>query len=254
MFPDEALFYFLAVVAVLINGMSKGGLGSILGSVSVPLMSLAMAPVQAAAILLPLLLVMDIISLWKFRGQCHLGVLKSVLPGCLVGVFIATLIFNELSENHIRLLIGLISVGFCLLQWLRRNYSEQAVISYLKGSFWGCFSGFSSFGIHAGGPPLSIYLLPFKMDSHLLMGTQAWIFAIMNVTKIFAYASLGQLDHSNLSTSLILLPITPIGVLMGYWLLSRLSQKAIYNFCYFSLSLLGIVLCLQGLAFYRPDI
>ena len=247
MLPTDPLFYLLAIPAVLINGMAKGGLGSILGSVSVPLMALAIAPVQAAAILLPLLLFMDMVSLWKFRGQFHSGVLKSVLPGCLLGVLFGTLIFRKLSENNIRLLIGVISLAFCFIQWLRRNNTNTASISYTKGNFWGSLSGFTSFGIHAGGPPISIYLLPLKLNSHQLMGTQAWIFATMNVSKIFAYAELGQLGLDNLATSLILLPVAPFGVLIGYWLLNKLSQRVIYSFCYLSLTILGITLSLQGL-------
>ena len=246
MLPTDPFFYLVAIPAVLINGMAKGGLGSILGTVSVPLMALVIDPVQAAAILLPLLLVMDLISMWKFRGQCHFDVLKTCLPGCLVGVAIATFIFSMLTESHIRLLIGGMSLAFCIIQLLNQN-TQTGTINYLKGSICGGLSGFASFGIHAGGPPISIYLLPLRLSNHLLMGTQAWIFACMNFAKIFAYGSLGQLDFDNLSTSLLLLPIAPFGVLLGYWLLNRLSQRAIYGFCYFSLATLGIILFLQGI-------
>ncbi|MCL6268583.1 sulfite exporter TauE/SafE family protein [Sansalvadorimonas sp. 2012CJ34-2] len=242
----DIVVYLLAFLAVIINGMAKGGLGSIVGSLSVPLMSLAMDPVQAAAVLLPLLLLMDFISMWKFRGQIYWPAFIHCLPAGIVGVAIGAMIFNQLSDASIRLLIGLVSLGFCLLLWLQRNSTSRSKSSAVKGSFWGCLTGFTSFGIHAGGPPLSIYLLPLGLSSHLLMGTQAWIFAGLNFSKVAAYSWLGQLDFSNLVFSLFLVPAAPAGVFLGYYLLNRLSQKIIYGFCYLSLFSLGSVLFFQG--------
>ena len=238
--------YLLAFLAVVINGMGKGGLGSIVGTVSVPVMSLAIDPIQAAAILLPLLLLMDLISMWKFRGQIYWPAFIHTLPAGIVGIIIGTLIFSFLSEAGIRLLIGCISLGFCLLQWFKRNKTLKQSSSVLRGGVWGGVAGFTSFGIHAGGPPLSIYLLPLGLSSHLLMGTQAWIFAGLNLSKVAAYGWLGELDGTNLLFSLYLVPAAPAGVFLGYHLLNRLSQRFIYNFCYLSLFSLGSVLFFQG--------
>ncbi|WP_087109751.1 sulfite exporter TauE/SafE family protein [Parendozoicomonas haliclonae] len=243
--PVDPIFYCLAIPAVVINGMAKGGLGNILGCLSVPLMALVIDPIQAAAILLPLLLVMDLLSLWKFRGEMDLAVFKSLLPGCLFGVVIAAFGFQYLSPDALRLFIGIVSIGFCVSQLLQTARSQSQVSSG-KGFFWGSLTGVASYGIHAGGPPFSIYILPMKLESRILMGTQAWIFGSMNVAKVCAYATVGQLNTENLSTSLVLLPLTPIGVLLGYWLLHRLSQLFIYRFCYISLALLGVTLTLQG--------
>ena len=244
MMPEtfDLFAYLLAFCAVLINGMGKGGLGSILGTLSVPLMSLAMDPVQAAAVLLPLLLLMDFISMWKFRGQIYLPAFIHCLPAGVIGVAI----FSQLSDSSIRLTIGVISLGFCLLRWLQRKAPVKQKSSPVRGSFWGVLTGFTSFGIHAGGPPLSIYLLPLGLSSHLLMGTQAWIFAGLNISKVVAYEWLGQLDTSNLLYSLYLVPAAPLGVLLGYYFLNRFSQRFIYGFCYVSLFSLGTVLLFQG--------
>ncbi|WP_281648048.1 sulfite exporter TauE/SafE family protein [Parendozoicomonas sp. Alg238-R29] len=247
MIPADTLFYLVAIPAVLISGMAKGGLGNMLGTACVPLMALVIPPVQAAAIILPLLLVMDCLSLWKFRGQVHIEALKTILPACFFGVAIAALVFSHPSEQHVRLLIGAISLLFCFFQWLKRNNPDKQPASYRWGSFWGVLGGFTSFGIHAGGPPVTIYLLPLRLSSHLFMGTQAWIFASMNIEKIIAYGATGELNSENLIASATLLPFTPIGVLMGYGLLNHLPEKVIYGFSYLCLTVLGSILFLQGI-------
>ena len=249
MFPIDPLFFLVAVPAVLISGMAKGGLGNMLGTACVPIMALVISPVQAAAIILPLLLVMDLISLWKFRGQVDKRTLLTTFPGCIVGVTLAAFLFSHLSEQHVRLLIGVLSLSFCLFQWLKRSHQPQRDPGYVRGSLWGTIGGFTSFGVHAGGPPIAIYTLPLGLSSHVLMGTQAWIFAVMNMAKVIAYGSLGQLDTENLSASLMLLPLTPLGVMIGYKILNCVSEKVIYGVSYTILGSIGFILFLQGTGF-----
>ena len=81
-------FYAVAIPAVLLYGISKGGFGGGLGAAAVPLMALVIAPVQAAAILLPILCVMDIVALWKFRGKWVLPELKVLVPASLLGIVV----------------------------------------------------------------------------------------------------------------------------------------------------------------------
>ena len=73
----DLLFYLVAIPAVVITGLGKGGLGGALGMIAVPLMALVIPPVQAAAILLPLLLVMDLFAIWGFRNHVHIPTLET---------------------------------------------------------------------------------------------------------------------------------------------------------------------------------
>ena len=52
-------FYAVAVPAVLLTGLAKSGFASGFGSLATPLIALAVPVPQAAAIMLPLLVVMD---------------------------------------------------------------------------------------------------------------------------------------------------------------------------------------------------
>src|SRR3990170_6569113 len=84
-------FYAAAIPAVILVGLSKGGFGGAMGFIGVPLMALAISPVQAAAILLPILVLMDMVSLWTWRGVYDRATLAIMLPGSLIGIGIGWL-------------------------------------------------------------------------------------------------------------------------------------------------------------------
>jgi uncharacterized membrane protein YfcA len=107
-------------------------------------------------------------------------------------------------------------------------------------------AGFTSTQIHAGGPPVSIYLLPQNLDRVILMGTLAIFFTVMNYLKLIPYTLMGAIDASNILTSVVLMPLAPVGVKLGYLILNRVSQKVIYRFLYIALFLSGIKLLYDG--------
>lgn len=240
-------FYLVAIPAVLIFGLGKGGFGGALGMVSVPLMSLVISPPQAAAILLPILCVMDLLVLRKFWGQWHKENLRIMLPAAVLGVVIGAFSFSFLSESHIRILIGLLALGFALSHWLKGKERPETKPSFLAGSFWSALAGFTSFGIHSGGPPVSVYLLPQRLSPAVFLGTAGVFFTLVNYVKLIPYAALGQLSSGNLWTSLVLLPLAPIGVGAGYYLHKRISADQFYRLFYFFLALTGLKLLYDGL-------
>lgn len=242
----DPLFYLYAIPAVLIFGMAKGGFGGGIAVVSVPLMTLAVSPVTAAAILLPILVVMDAVAIWSFRGRWSNINLKYTLPGAILGIVVGAFTFRYLSEDAIRIMIGLMALVFGLDYWLKRSDSHQRQPNPWRGNWWGSLAGFSSFGIHAGGPPISIYMLPLQMEKTLLMGTFAAFFTVVNLVKVIPYAWLGQFDQSNLLTSLVLVPLAPVGVRLGYYLLHKVSETFIYRLCYFFLLVVGAKLLWDG--------
>ncbi len=242
----DPFFYLCAVPAVLLFGMAKGGFGGGISMLSVPLIALAVSPVQAAAILLPILVVMDLFALKSFSGQCSKENLKIIIPGAVIGLLVGTFTFRYLSADMMRIIIGAIAVIFTLNYWFKPKIDTVLQPNRLKGTIWGAISGFTSFGIHAGSPPISIYLLPQNMDKTILMGTFAWFFAVVNLLKLIPYIWLGLFDHTNIIASLILVPLAPIGVALGYYLLQTVSVSTIYRFCYFFLFIAGITLLYKG--------
>jgi uncharacterized membrane protein YfcA len=241
-------FYAAAIPAVLLVGISKGGFGSGAGIFATPLMALTIPIPQAAAIMLPILIVMDGVGLWAYRGKFSRENLRLILAGGVLGIGLGALTFRYLSDAWIRLALGAISVGFVLHYYGLRAGARPASPSRAKGFFWSTVAGFTSTISHAGGPPLSIYLLPLRLDKAILVGTTVIFFAVINLVKLVPYAWLDLFDPRNLSTSAALAPLAPVGIWTGYHLARRVNEVVFYRICYGLLFVVGLRLLWEGLA------
>ena len=151
-------FYAVAIPAVLLFAISKGGFGGGLGVAAVPLMALVISPLQAAAILLPILCVMDLVALWKFRGKWIWPELRILLPASLIGILVGTMLFEYLSASIVRLIVGVVAITFTMHYWINKTRANSVVLSEYPrsyGLFGGSVAGFTSFVAHSGGPPIS---------------------------------------------------------------------------------------------------
>lgn len=249
----EPIFYAVAIPAILITGIGKGGFGGSVAMLGTPLIALAASPIQAAAILLPILCAMDLFSFYAYRKKVDLKALSLVVPGALLGVLIGMMTFRYLDDDLIRILVGSITLIFLAHRLIkaraatRKGDTMEAVPpSLIKGSFWGSLSGFTSFIAHAGGPPAQIYLLPLRMNKTLLVGTMAWFFCIVNYAKLIPYGMLGQFSAENIGTSLILAPLAPIGVFIGVWLHKQVNEVVFFRIIYAALFVVGLKLIFDG--------
>ncbi len=237
--------------AVIVYGVAKGGFAGGLGVVSVPLMALVISPLQAAAILLPILCVMDLVALWKYRGRWVWSELTLLIPASLLGIGAGTLMFSQMSPAIIRLMLGTIAIVFTLHHWLQTRLAAntpQKHFGPVVGILSGAVSGFTSFVAHAGGPPLGMYLLRRGLDKTAFVATTAVFFAVANYVKLIPYAWLGQLDVTNLKTSFVLMFLAPPSILFGYWLHNRVSELFFFRFVYASLLVVGIKLVWDGIS------
>lgn len=163
-----------------------------------------------------------------------------------MGILIGALFFKYLSDSQIKILVGFIAVLFVLNFFRKHGEHHKKQPTFVRGSFWGSIAGFTSFGVHAGGPPINIYLLPQQLEKSLFVGTTVVFFTIVNYTKLIPYALLGQLNSGNLTTSLILSPLAPLGVFLGVKLHAKVNQTLFYNICYVILLVTGLKLLYDG--------
>lgn len=223
---SDPVFLAVAVLAVLIAGLSKSGFGGATGGLSVPLMSLLITTPQAAAIMLPILLLMDALGLMVFRGRGDRANLRIIIPGAMLGIVIGALTFHLVDPRWIKGVIGIEAFLFGVDR-LREARVEGKTCSpdVAKGLFWSSISGFTSFISHAGGPPILQYLLPQGMDRMRMVGTTVIYFSAVNFAKLLPYGVLGLLDLSNLTVALLLLPVAPVGYWIGLKLLKGMPQR-----------------------------
>lgn len=245
---SDPLFVVTALGAVLLIGIAKGGFAGGPVLMAVPLMSLAIDPLRAAAILLPILLLMDVLAVRRWWQQWDLQELKVLLPGALLGTLAGWATFRFLSVDLLRVLVGLLALIYGLRWFLRQNDERPSGRpGRAAGIFWGSAAGFTSFAVHAGSPPLHAYLLGQRPSKASFQATTVAFFFAVNWMKLGPYALLGQLELSNLSVSLVLAPLAPLGIALGAWLHHRVSEQLFFRFTYAALLVIGARLIYVGL-------
>ncbi|MFD1254438.1 MULTISPECIES: sulfite exporter TauE/SafE family protein [Devosia] len=243
----DPVFVTIAVVAVLIVGLSKAGLLGGLGVVGVPLLTLVMAPRDAAGMMLPVLLCMDAVAIWMYRKECDWSLLRIMLPGAAVGTLIGWALWAVVSDAVVLLMVGVVTLLFVLdAVFPIRKKLEGLPPSKPWGAFWGAVAGFTSFISHTGGPPFQIYVLPRKLAPALYAGTTAFFFAIVNSAKLIPYYFLGQLNVHNLMLSAALAPVGVLGVFLGVYLVRRIDARLFYRIAYWLVFLLALQLIWEG--------
>ena len=246
---SEPWFYVLAVPAVLLAGISKGGFGGGLGIVAVPLMALLISPVQAVALMVLVLCTMDIFGLWAYRRKWDRRNIAIMLPGSLVGIALGTLTFRYLDEDAVRLLVGAVAVTFVLNRFAgRRSPGRRSEARVLAGSFWSAVAGFVSFIAHGAGPPVQIYLLPQRLDKTLFVGTTVVFYFFINYAKLVPYGYLGLFSVETVLTALLLVPLAPLGMWIGVRLHDVVPETLFYRLCYAMLAAAGAKLIWDGVS------
>jgi uncharacterized membrane protein YfcA len=239
----DPLFYLAAAPAVLLMGLAKGGFAG-LGLLSLPLIALVVSPVQAAAIMLPILIAQDVVTVWAYRHTWNGRNLAVLLPAATLGVGLGYLLAAQVSDAAVALAIGVISIAFALWRLVAERRGAPAPIKpgMAAGWFWGTVCGFTSMIAHAGGPPFQIYVMPQRLARDVFIGTGAILFAAINWIKLPPYVALGQLTRENLLTSAALFPLAVGATWVGVLLVRRISGERFYTAIYILLVLVGLKL------------
>ena len=225
----EMQFYLVAIPAVILFGLSKGGFSG-LGSLGVPMLSLVALPIRAAAIVLPILLVQDWLSVWAFRRDFSPRNLIILIPSSIIGVGVGWLFAARVSDDAVRLAIGVISIVFVLYMLIRDRLGRAPIEKpgVPSGILWGSLSGFTSFVSHAGSPPFQVYVMPQYLKPPVFAGTATMFFAAVNLLKVPPYFLLGQFNRVNLFVSAGLIPVAILSTFAGVWLTRRVSADRFY--------------------------
>jgi uncharacterized membrane protein YfcA len=227
------LFFICVVPAIIIFGIAKSGLGGSIALISIPLMTVVMPLNQALAIILPILILSDFTAVYKFRKEFDLGTLKLLVPFAAVGIFVGSITFSYFSEDMLKFIVGLMGFLFSGHYFLlKKNKFIPNKKSFFKGSICSVIAGFTSFSVHAGGTPTSIYLLPLRMKKEIYIGTRVIFFTFVNLIKFPFYISLSMITLESFKQSMMLFPLSVVGILIGYQILKYVEENLFYNIIY----------------------
>jgi len=243
----DPFFYAVAIPAVLMLGISKSGFGAGFGALAVPLMALVVTVPQAAAMLMPVLLLIDLLGMAAFRRNFDMKLVKFLVPCGLLGTLIGFLLFRLLDSRVVAGIVGVFTLLFLAQRLLFPTKPDSPPPPRWLGAILGVTSGFTSFVAHAGGPPLSAYVIPLRLSPIQFTASMAFFFFVINLSKWIPYGLLGLLDLRNMATSLMLLPLAPLGVWAGVRLAKRISSLVFYRLLYVGMFLTGCKLLWDGL-------
>jgi hypothetical protein len=244
-------FYFFAIPAVILIGLSKGGFAG-LGAVGVPIMALGSDPLTSAAILLPILIVQDAVGVASFWKTWDGRILLIMLPGAIAGVILGYFLAAKTSIAGLTISLGLLSIVFGIRQlWVGRGGRLPATSNPRAwvGSIFGLITGFTSQIGHAGGPPFQMWVMPQRLPRDVFVGTGAIFFAILNWIKVPAYVALDQFSRANILATLSLLPVAILASFAGIHLVRKVSVERFYTIIYGLMVVAGGKLLWDGWTF-----
>jgi uncharacterized protein len=240
-------FYAVAIPAVILVGLSKGGFAGI-SALSLPLLALQISPLRGAAIMLPILMVQDVVSAWAYWRKWDWDNLKVLLPGAFVGILAAYLLAAYVSDAAFTLSLGTVSVIFGARYLLSKAPEVSKPANPKAGLFWGAMSGFTSTIANAGAPPFQIYVMPQRLPRDVFIGTMIIFFTVVNWVKVPPFVALGLFTRETLLTSLALFPLAIAATWAGVLLVRRIPADPFYRIVYGLMILIGAKLIWDGIA------
>lgn len=244
-------YVLLAVIALLLTGVSKGGFGAGLGTLSIPIM-MTIAPARfSLGMYLPLLIFCDILTLRHYPREWKARPLLLLAPWMLVGIVIGAFLLDRLSPQTTKACVGGAAIGFVLLDWLRmtvkRRLDQDGHLApfrptLLTASPFGIAAGISTTIAHAAGAVTTIYFLPQRMDKRDFVGTHARFYFLFNSVKVPFYLYLAVINAETLTKSLWLVPLAPLFVWMGAAMNHRMSAEIFNRVVYLLLAVTGAYL------------
>ena len=243
-------FFAIAAPAVMFAGISKGGFGSGAAFASSSILALIVEPGVALGLMLPLLMLIDLAALKSYRNGWNWPDARRLILGGVPGVGLGVMLFRVADADLLRLLIGVISLGFVawhLGQRLGVIHPAARKLSPGAGVLAGIVAGFTSFVSHAGGPPVALYLLSQGMGKTTYQATTVLVFWVINITKFIPYAFLGMFTLQTALADLMLAPFALIGAWVGVRAHRAVSDGLFFAVTYVLLSLTGTKLIWDAL-------
>ena len=218
----------MAASAVLI-GFSKTSFGG-LAAISVALFALVIPAKESTATVLLLLILGDMIAISRYRRvswRLLLRLVPTVIPGLLLGAWF----MDRVDDLAMRRTIGALLLVMVVIQVSQRFRRADEPSEAGRNPHWvaagitGVAAGFTTMTANAAGPVMALYFLAARIDKKRFIGTNAWFFAIINLSKVPLAASLGLFTPRGLLLDALLVPFVLLGTLLGYRVIRRVSQR-----------------------------
>ncbi|MGP6139072.1 MULTISPECIES: sulfite exporter TauE/SafE family protein [unclassified Jeotgalibaca] len=227
MFGLETIEMVMLVTSALIVGFSKAGIqGATIPAVA--MMAIIFGGKSSAGIMLPMLMVGDLVAIFKYGKKGNVRDVLKLIPATVVGIIAGAVIGAWINDAQFKFLIGLIVI-ICVVLLAIREYQKQTIPlpdnAVLKSAV-GVLSGFSSMIGNAAGPIFNVYILAQNLKKETMIGTTAWFFFLMNVIKLPFHIFLwGTIDFETVKYTGFAIPFIALGAVGGIWIVNHISER-----------------------------
>ncbi|MBV2355278.1 sulfite exporter TauE/SafE family protein [Streptomyces sp. J2-1] len=218
--------------AALVVGFSKTAVSGA-NTVSLAVFAAVLPARASTGILLPILILGDVLAVRAYRRHAHWPTLWRLFPAVALGVVGGTLFLFWADDGLVRISIGAILLVMAGVTVWRRRRAEAADepdavatrAGRVKARSYGVLGGFTTMVANAGGPVMSMYLLSAGFRKLGFLGTSAFFFLIVNVSKVPFSVGLGLIDGRSLLLDAALAVFVVPGALIGTWAVGRIDQR-----------------------------
>jgi uncharacterized membrane protein YfcA len=231
MINNSTAFLIMLAAVVFLVSLSKGGLGGMAGTLSTPLMALVMPVTQVLGLLLPIMLLADVFSIALHWRRWNGRLVWLLMPGAVIGVTIGTYFITNVSPQILKVGMAIIALLFVAYKVLEKRILGSVIYKERNWHGWlaGTTAGFTSAMAHSGVPPISIYLMLHDVTPRVFIATSVLFYAILNWVKVPYYYFNGLFDFQQLWQIAWVIPIVPVGVWIGRWMVTKISKNIFDN-------------------------
>ena len=224
-------FYVILIVVALLIGLSKGGMGAVLGVLVTPLLTLVMPVPAAISLSLPLLMIGDVFALWFFWKTWDMHYIRLLLPLAVVGIIVGTYLLATLNNITLRHILGIFTLLFVLYKVADTRLKALDYHPHeWHGTLAGAASGLGSALANAGAVPFTVYMLLQDIAPEVCVGTTTLYFAVVNLLKVPGFILTGLIDLNRLLSVIWVIPFIVAGVYFGRWMIQRINKAAFDGF------------------------
>lgn len=230
--------WVLLAVAALIVGLSKSSMPGA-NTISIAIFASLMPAKESTGALLLLLIVGDLVALSMYRQHADWRALIRLAPAVLAGLLLGVVFLALVGDTGVQRVIGIVLIALVgITIWRRAARRGGTGVGLFGRLAYGSLGGFTTMVANAGGPVMSMYFLAARMPVRTFLGTAAWFFAIINLTKVPFSIGLGLITVETLLMDLLLVPAVLLGALCGRWIAGRISQQ-LFERAVLALTVLG---------------
>lgn len=220
--------WLLLGVAAFVAGVSKTGMPGV-ALVAILIFTMVLPSRESTGIVLVLFIAGDIMALLFFRRQANWALLLRLMPVVVVGLVLGAVFLGFADDVAVRRVIALVVLLLLVLRFLGSRRRDERPATPLarraNAALFGSLSGFATMVANAAGPIMAMYFLALKLPVQTFLGTTAWFFAVVNLTKLPISIGLGLVSMQGLLLNALLLPALVAGGFAGRWFSRRVGQQ-----------------------------